>query len=182
MTTELLFCGNSINKANLLGLQNQLMLALSNGSDEIHIQFDSKGGELFYALDFYKFITALSPDQKAKLHIHASGLIQSSAVLCFLAFSNRYISDSSSISVQRITLDSTSTIKSQKQKTVDSLNDQMVYIITKIISLTNAEINSLNIPNQAIDLNNQEAIQKGFGQKFDRTFQAGAIKIPDIAA
>jgi ATP-dependent protease ClpP protease subunit len=181
MTTELLFCGNNINKANMLELKNQILKAFTNGSDDIHILFDSKGGELFYALEFYKFIAGLAPDQKAKLHIHSDGLIQSAAVLCFLSFDNRYITDKSSLKIQRDILEPMSTIKSQKQKTLDSLNDQMMYIITKIVSFTNIEIGNLKT-NEAVDMTYQDAIQKGVGQKFDRVFQAGAIKIADVTA
>jgi ATP-dependent protease ClpP protease subunit len=181
MTTELLFCGNNINKPNMLELKTQILKAFSTGTDEIHILFDSKGGEVFYALDFYKFIVALPPDQKSKLHIYSNGLIQCSAALCFLSFDNRYVMDHSSFKVHRATLDTVSAVSSQKQKTIDSLNDQMLYIITKIISLTIIETDSLKIPNQSIDLTNLEAIQKGFGQQFNRKFQAGAIKIADIS-
>lgn len=180
MTTDIIFCGNRINYPNRLGLEIQISMALDNGSDEVHILFGSQGGEIFQALEFYKFITNLPNDKKAKLQIHSCGPIQSSAVVFFLSFDNRYVSDNSSFMLHKVRLENVATLTDDKQKNIDYFNSQMLDIITSKATLNQTEIDSLRETYDELNLTSEIAIQKNFGQKSSRKFQDTAITIPDI--
>lgn len=180
MATEIIFCGNRINYPNRLGLQTQISMALDSGSDEIHILFGSQGGEIFQALKFYMFISDLPSDKKVRLHIHSCGPIESSAVVFFLSFDNRYISDSGSFMLHKIRLENMTTLTEEKQINIDHFNSQMIEILKSKVTLDKTEIDNLRETYEDLNLTSEIAIQKKFGQKSNRKFQNTATTIPDI--
>ncbi|CAA9194677.1 hypothetical protein FLA105534_00267 [Flavobacterium bizetiae] len=180
MTTEIIFCGNRINKLNRLGLEIQISMALDSGSEEVHIMFGSPGGEIFQALEFYKFITNLPSNKKAKLYIHSCGPIESSAVVIFVSFDNRYVSDNSHFLLHKVRLQNMTALTKEQQQNIDYFNNQMLGILTSKVTLDQTEIDSLQTTYENLNLTSEIAIQKKFGQKSSRKFLDTAIIIPQI--
>lgn len=174
---EFIIVGARVELESRFKLEYNIKDALKNKFDEIHILFGSTGGEIYQALEFFKFVSKLDKQDRHKLHIYSAGPVESAAVVVFLSFDKRFILRNSSFMIHTVRQKHNESTDTNFDPCAAKLNQSMLDIIISRTSLKSHDLAFLKNPVDKIKLTPEEAISKGFGKFSQYKFSSAAKQL-----
>lgn len=171
---NILFKGGNINSYNRMVLQFEIWEGLRQGYDPINILFASVGGQIFQALEFYKYIKDLKPN----VNIFNIGEVRSASIIVFLAFDNRYYFPNSKFHMHSVRLKEGADKTEEKIKQNSIFTAEMISIIESTIQIEQSKMNVIKTTEDDIWLETQEEIEgSGIAKPYNKQFDPNTFVV-----